>query len=224
MDSTSTASDTRMNPPPVVLAVGRNYPHPGGPPRPDHPVVFCKNPMAVISSGDPIVIPQVCATHGMVDFEAELAVELGVSVKDADVATARAAIARCMPANDVTCRWWEQYGSEGQLCRGKSFDSFCPIGPGVDAANISLDEPRRIVSRLNGHIMQDACISEMYRGVIDLIVDLSRGVTLMAGTILLTGTPYGIGLQQSPPRYLRAGDVIEVDIEGIGVVSNHVLG
>ena len=60
--------------------------------------------------------------------------------------------------------------------------------------------------------------------MIDLIVDLSRGVTLMAGTILLTGTPYGIGLQQSPPRYLRAGDVIEVDIEGIGVVSNHVLG
>ena len=210
--------------PPVVLAVGRNYPHLGGAPPPTYPVVFLKNPMTVIPSGDPIVIPQVCAAHGMVDFEAELAVQLGASIKDADAATARAAIARCMPANDVTCRWWEQHGSEGQLSRGKSFDSFCPLGQGIDASRINLDAPRRIISRLNGQIMQNACVTEMFRNVVELLVDLSRGVTLLPGTVLLTGTPYGIGMQQSPPRYLRDGDVIDIEIEGVGVVSNHVLG
>ena len=72
--------------------------------------------------------------------------------------------------------------------------------------------------------MQNACVTEMFLNVVELLVDLSRGVTLLPGTVLVTGTPYGIGMQQSPPRYLRDGDVVDIEIEGVGVVSNHVLG
>ncbi|HJO16505.1 MAG TPA: fumarylacetoacetate hydrolase family protein, partial [Phycisphaerales bacterium] len=97
-----------MNYPPAILAVGRNYQHPGGPPPPDHVVFFLKNPASLIGTDEPIIIPKACRSHDMVDFEAELAIELGDTIKDADAKAARGAIARCMPANDVTCRWWEQ--------------------------------------------------------------------------------------------------------------------
>jgi 2-keto-4-pentenoate hydratase/2-oxohepta-3-ene-1,7-dioic acid hydratase in catechol pathway len=212
-----------MNYPPSILAVGRNYQHPGGQPPPDHVVFFLKNPASLIGADEPIVIPQACRSYDMVDFEAELAIELGATIKDADAKAARGAIARCMPANDVTCRWWEQHGSEGQLARGKSFDTFCPVGQGVSTCDFDLEAPRRLISRLNGEVMQEVCITEMFMSVVELLVELSRGTSLLKGSMLLTGTPAGIGMQQSPPRYLQGGDVIEIEIEGVGSVVNPVV-
>ncbi len=209
--------------PPAILAVGRNYPHPGGPPPPDHVVFFLKNPASIIGDGTPIIIPEVCSQHGMqVDFEAELAVELAVDLKDASAAEVRAGIARYLPANDVTCRWWEQHGAEGQLARGKSFDTFCPLGDGAVATEIEPDRPRRLISRLNGEVMQDACVTTMFRTVEELLMELSRGATLLAGSVLLTGTPAGIGMSQDPPRFLRDGDIVEVELEGVGSIANPV--
>src|SRR5690606_13120698 len=125
-------------------------------------------------------------------------------------------------ANDVSARWWQKHGSGGQFVRGKSFDTFCPVGRICPRENVTDPQALRLVTRLNGEVMQDASTVLVLHSVAEIIADLSRGMTLLEGTILLTGTPSGVGAARTPPRFLRAGDVVEVEIVGVSRVKNPV--
>ena len=125
-------------------------------------------------------------------------------------------------ANDVSARWWQREGGGGQFSRGKSFDTFCPIGPVAPAASVPDPQALRIVTRVNGNVMQDAPTSGMIRTVARIIAEVSRGTTLATGTVVLTGTPAGVGFGRKPPVFLKEGDVVEVEIPGVGRVRNPV--
>ena len=216
--------------PPAILAIGRNYAEHAkelGNDVPTHPMVFMKNPASVVGDGQPIVIPPLCrdASFGgpsQVDYEGELAVIIGRDARDVPEADALSVVAGYAAANDVSARWWQKQGSGGQFCRGKSFDSFCPIGPVRPARDVPNPQALRLITRLNGQVMQDDSTSHMLFPVARLIADLSRGMTLLAGTVILTGTPAGVGAGRTPPRFLEPNDVVEVEIEGVGKVRNEV--
>lgn len=225
-----------------IIGIGRNYAaHASeqGAELPERPMVFTKNPSSVILDRDAITIPPVCtdaAATGcdrdgereQVDFEGELAVILGRSVRDIDESSALASDGPVLGytcANDVSARWWQRHGSGGQFWRGKSFDTFCPLGPGVIPAQ-SIGDPQKLklVTRVSGDVLQEDTTGSMIFTVARLISDLSRGTTLLGGTVILTGTPSGVGMARMPPRFLHHGDVVEVEIEGIGTLSNPVRG
>ena len=214
-----------------IIGIGRNYEahaREQDADLPQRPMMFTKNPASACLDGDDIVIPAPCrdeATGGeQVDFEAELAVVIGVATKDVPENEALAHVLGYCCANDVSARWWQKEGSGGQFCRGKGFDTFCPLGPRLVAAE-TVGDPQtlRIVCRLNGTVMQDESTARMIFPVATLIAELSRGTTLVPGTVILTGTPAGVGMARTPPVYLRAGDVVEVEIERIGVLRNPVV-
>lgn len=213
-----------------IIGIGRNYAEHAseqGAALPDRPMIFTKNPASAILDGDDIVIPPICrdpATGGeQVDFEAELAVVIGRAARDAAEDDAMDYVLGYCCGNDVSARWWQKHGSGGQFCRGKSFDTFCPLGPRVVPAHEIADPQRlRILCRLNGETMQDDSTANMIFPVRALIADLSRGATLLPGTVILTGTPSGVGMARKPPRYLRDGDFVEIEVEGIGVLRNRV--
>lgn len=194
----------------------------------EHPTVFAKSPASVILHDDEIALPACCrddATGGeQVDYEGELAVVIGTPARDVSVDDALGHVLGYCCANDVSARWWQKHGGGGQFVRGKSFDTFCPLGPrvtpsrGIDASDLTL------TTRLNGEVVQHASTSDMIYGVADVISRLSQGATLPAGTVILTGTPSGVGAARTPPRYLMAGDFVEVEIEGLGVLRNAVVG
>ena len=212
--------------PPAILAVGRNYADHAaelGAAAPERIMLFLKNPACACGDGDPIVIPPICDDHGpQVDFEGELAVVIGRTCRDVPEREALGAVRGYAAANDVTARWWQREGSGGQFSRGKSFDTFCPLGAVAPAAGIPDPQALRIVTTLNGRVMQDAPTSLMLHPVARIIADLSRGMTLLEGTVILTGTPSGVGAGRSPKVFLQPGDVVEVSIEGVGSVRNPV--
>ncbi|MBX3410051.1 MAG: fumarylacetoacetate hydrolase family protein [Phycisphaeraceae bacterium] len=214
-----------------IIGVGMNYAaHAAeqGKGVPERPVLFTKNPGAACLSGDDIVIPRACRDRPQVDFEAELGVIIGRRpdgslVKDVSRADALSCVLGYVAANDVSARWWQKEGSGGQFNRGKSFDTFCPMGPRVvPAAQIGNPGSLRVVCRLNGQTMQDAPTSDMIFDVPTLVHEISRDTTLLPGTLILTGTPSGVGMARSPQRFLAPGDVVEVEISDIGVVTNRV--
>jgi 2-keto-4-pentenoate hydratase/2-oxohepta-3-ene-1,7-dioic acid hydratase in catechol pathway len=212
--------------PPAILAIGRNYAdharEMGGQVDPN-PIIFMKNPASVIGNGQAIEIPPICREHGpQVDYEGELAVEIGRNCRDVPEAEAMSVVRAYRAANDVSARWWQKQGSGGQFCRGKSFDTFCPLGEPMSAANVPDPAQLRIRTLLNGQVMQDASTGLMFHGVPRLIAMLSRGTTLLQGTIILTGSPAGVGSARTPPVFLKHGDTVEVEIEGVGRVSNPV--
>ena len=212
--------------PPAIWCIGRNYADHAaelGNEAPTRPLAFMKNPAAVIGDRDPIRIPAACGEHGPeVDWEGELAVIIGRDSRNLEPETALDAVGHYAVANDVTARWWQKHGSGGQFCRGKSFDTFCPLGPPVPAEAVGDPGDLRIETRLNGELVQSASTSAMIFPVASLLVELSRDLTLMAGTFLLTGTPAGVGAGMQPPRFLRPGDRIEVEIERVGRLTNPV--
>jgi len=212
--------------PPAIVAIGKNYvDHAAemGGAAPVQLVVFHKNPCAACGDGDAIVIPAICDEHGpQVDFEGELAFILGRDAKDVPEDRALSFVSGYAAANDVSARWWQREGGGGQFSRGKSFDTFCPIGPVAPAANVPDPQALRIVTRVNGQVMQDAPTSGMIRSVARIIAEVSRGTTLAAGTVVLTGTPAGVGFGRKPPVFLKDGDVVEVEIPGVGRVRNPV--
>jgi len=213
-----------------VIGIGRNYAEHAteqGADVPDRPMIFTKNPAAACLDADPIVIPDLCrdeATGGeQVDYEAELAVVIGRAAKDVPASRALEHVIGYCCANDVSARWWQKKGSGGQFCRGKSFDTFCPLGPClVPAPEIADVQDLAIRCRVNGEVRQDARTSMMIFPVATLVSELSRATTLMPGTVILTGTPSGVGMARTPPLWLTDGDVVEVEIEGIGVLRNPV--
>ena len=206
-----------------LVGIGRNYADHAsetGSAVPDRPMVFVKSPASAIVSGEAIVIPRVCQDQDQVDFEGELAVVIGRAVRDVSEAEAAdpasGIVLGYAPANDVSARWWQKQGAGGQFCRGKSFDTFCPIGPWITSAAAVADlggpAALRIRTTVSGEVMQSAAVSSMVFPVAALIADLSRGATLPAGTVILTGTPSGVGMARTPPRFLRDGDVVRIEI------------
>lgn len=227
---------------PYIIGIGRNYAEHAKEQAaevPTRPMVFTKSPASACVSGAEIVVPRVCqdaATGGdQVDFEAELAVIIGDggagpggrACRDVAESEALAFVMGYCCGNDVSARWWQKEGSGGQFCRGKSFDTFCPLGPRVTPAAMVGDPQRlRVVCRVNGAVMQDGRTGDMIFSVARLISDLSRGATLPVGTVIMTGTPSGVGMARKPPVWLRDGDVVEVAISGegvdLGVLTNRV--
>ncbi|MSR18958.1 MAG: fumarylacetoacetate hydrolase family protein [Phycisphaerales bacterium] len=213
--------------PPAVFAIGRNYAEHAaemGAAPPSGLMVFMKNPACVVPSGTPIIIPPICREHGpQVDFEGELCLEFGSDCTNATAETALSYLRGFRVANDVSARWWQKEGAGGQFCRGKSFDTFCPVSPLVPASQVSNPDSLGIRTWVSGELMQDGNTKQMIWPVAALIVELSRGTTLLAGSLILTGTPAGVGAGRKPPRFLRAGDEVRIEIEGVGEVINRVV-
>ena len=220
--------------PPAILCIGKNYADhaaeladPGTFKLPERPVLFFKNPASVIGNGAAIELPPVVHTDDRdppmgVDYEGELAVILGCDARDVPEAQAREVIAAVACANDVSQRWWQWHGSGGQWCRGKSFDTFCPLGEPTPISAIADLQDLLLTTRLNGEVVQQASTSTMIFSVARLISELSQGTTLLAGSVILTGTPAGVGAGRKPPRFMRDGDVVEVEISGVDCLSNPV--
>ncbi|MCZ6837563.1 MAG: fumarylacetoacetate hydrolase family protein [Planctomycetota bacterium] len=215
-----------MSMPPAIFACGRNYADHAkemSSDLPERPLIFMKNPASVIANGESILLPPICDFHGpQVDFEGELAVIIGRDCRDVNDSDALDFVSGYAIANDVSARWWQKHGSGGQFIRGKSFDTFCPMSEPVPADRIDDPQGLRLVTTLNGEIMQDSNTSYMIFPVATLVAELSQGMTLLAGTVLLTGTPGGVGSVRTPPRFLQEGDVIEITIDELGTLSNPV--
>jgi len=212
--------------PPVIMGIGLNYrAHAAeqGKEPPQRPMLFMKNPAAICGPVDDIVVPRICQDHDQVDFECELGVVIGRTCRDVPAAQAPDYVLGYTAANDVSARWWQKHAGGGQFCRGKSFDTFCPIGPCIVTPD-ELGDPDalRVMTRVNGETMQDSNTSDLIFPVAELIAFLSQGTTLLPGTLILTGTPGGVGFARTPPVWLRDGDVVEVEVETIGVLRNRV--
>lgn len=236
MDLTRTdqgiAIQTPTGPLPIrsILGIGRNYAEHAREQAadiPDRPMVFVKSLGALCLDGDDIVVPPIARdpeTGGhQTDFEAELGVILGEPIRDASRERAADAVLGYCCANDVSARWWQKKGCGGQFWRGKSFDTFCPIGPAVvPAAEIADPQGLPVRCRVNGETMQDGNTRDMIFPVFELLADLSRGITLDAGTLILTGTPSGVGMARTPPVWLMDGDTVEVEVGSVGTITNTV--
>jgi 2-keto-4-pentenoate hydratase/2-oxohepta-3-ene-1,7-dioic acid hydratase in catechol pathway len=204
-----------------ILAVAHNYPaHAGelGASRPEEPVLFLKASSAVIGPGDDIVLPRVSCE---VDYEGELAAVVGRRARAVPRSHALEYLAGYTAANDVSARDFQ--GVRGQHFIGKSFDSFAPLGPALVTRD-ELPDPQALTleTRVSGETLQSASTKEMSFCVAELVEFASRITTLEPGDVLLTGTPAGVGKARTPPRWLRDGDLVEVAIEGIGVLRNPV--
>jgi 2-keto-4-pentenoate hydratase/2-oxohepta-3-ene-1,7-dioic acid hydratase in catechol pathway len=211
--------------PTVFFCIGLNYrkhAEESNAPIPEFPVVFMKNPAAVQDPGGPILLPRRLKSSD-VDYECELAVVIGKRCKNVAKESALEYVLGYCCANDISARDWQGKWGGGQWCRGKTFDTFGPLGPCL----VTTDEIRnpnelRIRTILNDKVMQDSNTKDMIFDVPSLIAFLSGSTTLLPGTVILTGTPSGVGAAVKPPRFLQPGDLITVEIENIGSLTNPV--
>jgi 2-keto-4-pentenoate hydratase/2-oxohepta-3-ene-1,7-dioic acid hydratase in catechol pathway len=209
-----------------ILAIGLNYrrhAEEGGKGVPERPMLFIKSTSSLQNPGDPIEIPTALPSTE-VDFECELAVVIGKRCKNATRANALDFVLGYTAANDVSARDWQIRLNGGQFCQGKSFDTFCPLGP-VLVTKDEIPNPNqlRIQTILNGQVMQDWNTNDMVFDVPALIAFLSASKTLLPGTVILTGTPHGVGYARKPPVFMKSGDTVTVDIERIGALTNPVV-
>ena len=205
-----------------MIAIGLNYrrhAEESGAAIPDHPLVFAKLTSALLAPGDTIRLPH--SAPDEVDYEAELAVVIGKTARHVSREDALNHVLGYTCANDVSARDCQKH-RDRQWTRGKSFDTFGPLGPClvIDPALDPNTLPIR--SRLSGRVMQESNTADMIFSVPQLISYLSAQFTLLPGTVILTGTPEGVGCAREPAVYLRAGDTIEVEIDGIGTLVNPV--
>jgi 2,4-didehydro-3-deoxy-L-rhamnonate hydrolase len=206
---------------PKVVCVGLNYAdhsNESGFEPPKAPLLFAKFANTLCASGDPIMLPR---GIGHVDAEAELAVVIGARAHRVPADEAGAVIAGLTCANDVSAR--EVQFGDGQWFRGKGFDTFCPAGPTVVPLAEVDPSDLAIQQRLNGEVIQDARTSELIFGIPYLVSYISQAITLDPGDLILTGTPVGVGYFRDPKLALAPGDVVEVEIEGIGTLRNEVI-
>lgn len=213
--------------PHTILGVGLNYRRHAeelGVSAPAYPVLFLKSVGSVIGPNAPICLPQQLPSEE-VDYECELAVIIGKRCRNVSRAEALDVVLGYTCANDVSARDWQIKRGGSQWSRGKSFDTFCPLGPWIVTKDEILD-PNSLVIRtvLNGETMQESNTKDMIFDVPTLIEFLSADTTLEAGTVILTGTPHGVGIGRKPPRFLRHGDVVTIEIEQIGQLTNPVQG
>jgi 2-keto-4-pentenoate hydratase/2-oxohepta-3-ene-1,7-dioic acid hydratase in catechol pathway len=220
-------SDVRLLPPiprpGKIVAIGLNYKdhsmESGAAAPPKSPIIFAKFTTSIAGPEDSIVIP---VGNPNVDYEAELAVVIGRRGKAIPRAQAFEYVAGYMPLNDVSARVW-QFGDK-QWVRGKSCDTFCPTGPHLTTRD-EIPDPHALAirARVNGVTMQDSHTSKMIFRVPELIEFASASITLEPGDIIATGTPEGVGAFRKPPVFLKPGDVVEVEIDRLGVLRNHVV-
>ena len=210
-----------------LLCVGLNYRRHAeetGAPIPSHPVLFFKATSAVQHPGRPIEIPAHLASE-KVDYECELAVVIGKTAKNVPRARALEHVLGYTCANDVSARDWQHKDRGGtQWCRAKTFDTFCPLGPVLVTAD-EIPNPNALAMKttVSGEVLQDWNTGDMIFDVPALIEFLSGSTTLLPGTVILTGTPQGVGMARTPPRWLRPGDTVTVEIEKIGPLTNPVI-
>lgn len=209
-----------------IMGIGLNYrkhAEEGGKGIPARPMWFMKATTTTQNPGDPIVIPTGCPSH-KVDYEGELAIIIGRAAKNVSKETALDYVLGYTIANDVSARDWQFELGGGQFCHAKSFDTFCPLGPVlVTADEIPNPNALRLVTRINGEVRQDWTTHDMVFDVPTIISFLSGSRTLLPGTVILTGTPHGVGYARKPPLWLAAGDTAEVEIERIGTLTNPVV-
>ena len=212
--------------PAAILCIGLNYRQHAietNAPLPQYPVLFFKNPASVQHPGEPIVLPRWLAS-AKVDYECELAVIIGKRAKNVSRERALEYVFGYTCANDVSARDWQREGGGTQWCRGKSFDTFAPLGPRIITRDeIPNPQALRIRTIVNGETLQNSSTGDMIFDVATLIEFLSGSTTLLPGTVILTGTPQGVGMAFNPPRFLKAGDKVTIDIENIGALSNPVI-
>lgn len=201
--------------PAAILCIGLNYrkhAEETGAKIPEFPVLFMKNPGAVQNPGDPIALP----THlrsGQVDWECELAIVIGKRAKNVSKERALEYVLGYTCGNDVSARDWQRQWGGSQWCKGKGFDTFCPLGPVIetefDAASATIE------TRVNGDVRQSGRVADLIHGIPELVAYASSVWTLLPGDVIMTGTPAGVGP-------LAAGDRVEVTVSGIGTLSNPV--
>lgn len=211
--------------PSCIIAVGLNYAKhaaEGGKAPPANPMWFMKLPGAIQHPDAPILLPRHQPT-AQADYEAELAIVIGRTARNISREEATNYILGYTCANDVSARDWQREWGGGQFCHAKSFDTFCPLGP-VLVTPDELPNPNalRIRSILNDTVMQDSSTADMIFDVPQLIEFLTADKTLPAGTVILTGTPEGVGFARKPPVWLQPGDTIAIEIEQIGTLINPV--
>ncbi len=204
-----------------IVCVGLNYrdhAEEQGVEVPREPLLFAKWPNALVGPGDPIVIPPVVTKC---DYEAELGVVIGERVKGISKESAFEAVRGYVCANDVSAR--DLQFSDGQWTRGKSVDTFCPVGPLVARDEVPDPHDLRIRAIVSGEVLQDSTTANLIFGIDDVIAYASRTTTLEPGDLILTGTPAGVGVFRDPQRLLRPGDVVTIEIERVGSLTNPVV-
>ncbi|HYG23440.1 MAG TPA: fumarylacetoacetate hydrolase family protein [Verrucomicrobiae bacterium] len=230
LKTTSTKADVSKLLAPLVptsiLCIGLNYRHHAnetGAKIPQFPVLFMKSPGALQNPGDPIRLPRHLRSNE-VDYECELAVVIGKPGRNISRARALEHVLGYTCANDVSARDWQKQFGGGQWCRGKTFDTFCPLGPSlVTADEIPIPNSLQLRTVVNGETLQDWNTNDMIFDVPTLIEFLSGSTTLLAGTVILTGTPHGVGMARNPQRWLQPGDQVSVEVEAIGTLTNPVV-
>jgi 2-keto-4-pentenoate hydratase/2-oxohepta-3-ene-1,7-dioic acid hydratase in catechol pathway len=209
-----------------IICIGLNYRKhaaEGNQPIPDHPIVFMKNSGALQHPDEPIVLPRILKSEA-VDYECELAVVIGKPCHNVSRNDALQYVLGYTCANDVSARDWQLKYGGSQWCRGKMFATFCPLGPCLVTTD-EIPDPNQLGIRtiLNGQTMQDWNTNDMIFDVPTLIEFLSGSTKLAAGTVILTGTPHGVGGARKPPVFLQPGDTVTIEIDGIGSLTNPVV-
>jgi 2-keto-4-pentenoate hydratase/2-oxohepta-3-ene-1,7-dioic acid hydratase in catechol pathway len=212
--------------PVAILCIGLNYRRhaaEGKSPIPKWPILFIKTPSALANPGDPVFLPRQLKSDE-VDYECELAVVIGRQCKNVLREEALDYVLGYTCANDVSARDWQKQMGGSQWCRGKTFDTFCPLGPCLVTRD-EIPDPNALAIKtiLNGEVMQDWNTSDMIFDVPALVEFLSGSTTLLPGTVILTGTPHGVGMARNPPVWLKHGDQVTIEIENIGSLTNPVL-
>jgi 2-keto-4-pentenoate hydratase/2-oxohepta-3-ene-1,7-dioic acid hydratase in catechol pathway len=214
--------DAPLKSPSKIACVGLNYHdhcRETGMAAPERPLIFAKFPSSLVGPGAAIEWPD--GLTEQVDWEVELAVVIGRRIRHASEHEALEAIFGYSAANDVSAR--DLQFADQQWVRAKSIDSFCPLGPVIVTPDEFGDpQDKRLVTRVNGETMQDSTTAEMIFSVAEIVSFLSRACTLETGDLILTGTPWGVGGFRDPPVFLKPGDTVEVEVEGIGVLANNV--
>jgi 2-keto-4-pentenoate hydratase/2-oxohepta-3-ene-1,7-dioic acid hydratase in catechol pathway len=190
---------------------------------PEYPVLFMKATGAVQNPGDPILLPGTLRSKE-VDYECELAVVIGKTCKNVSREKALDYVLGYTCANDVSARDWQFNGGGAQWCRGKTFDTFAPLGPCLVTTD-DIPDPNTLDIRLDidGEVLQNSNTNDMIFDIQRQIEYLSSSTTLPRGTVILSGTPPGVGMARKPPRFLKSGDVVTVTIEKIGSLTNPVV-
>jgi acylpyruvate hydrolase len=210
-----------IDPPGKIICVGLNYrdhAEEQGIDLPSAPLLFAKWPNALIGPGEPIVIPRV---SDQVDYEAELGVVIGERVRGVSEENALAAVRGYLCLNDVSAR--DLQFSDGQWTRGKSPDTFCPVGPKLVPVS-DVPDPQALGIRcvLNGEVMQDSTTANMIFTVAEIVAYASATMTLEPGDLIATGTPAGVGIFRKPPVLLKDGDEVTIEIDNLGGLTNPV--
>jgi 2,4-didehydro-3-deoxy-L-rhamnonate hydrolase len=207
--------------PQKIVCVGLNYrdhAEEQGVELPERPLLFAKWPNTLIASGEPIRIPPISQN---VDYEAELGVVIGRRASRVSTDDALDFVRGYVVANDVSGR--DLQFSDGQWVRGKSLDTFLPVGELVPASEVPDPQALPIRAILNGETMQDSNTSNQIFGVAEVVAFVSQGITLEPGDLIITGTPAGVGAFRKPPVWLKPGDEITIEIDGVGSIMNPVV-